>query len=189
MYAGNLADGTALHNLVLGLATYIVAQRRSEASTDIHVILRGDGAATVGHVAADASGEIDLELVTEARLKAATSTLECIRLAPEALDVAGGVFCDMCVVNALSSWMCDQVWTGTSVRASMFRGGALESTISAPMISDGIDVGRSGASTTFLPDDTIFPAIEFDADRLRNALQRLGDQNPGIRVSLTELRA
>jgi DNA gyrase/topoisomerase IV subunit B len=186
MYAGNLDDGTALHNLVLGIATAAVARARSYPSVDISVILRADSAVTVTFCAADEWSDGDLELLAERRLRAATSTLECLQLEPDALDVAGGVFCDICVANALSEWMCDQLWNSTAVHAHMFREGSCESVIRAPLISDAIVSSPWGISTTFLPSEKIFPSIRFDGDRLRAGLELLSDLNRGIRITLIE---
>jgi hypothetical protein len=188
MYAGPVEDGSALNNLVLGLVTFAVAQARSDPSLEIYVVLRGDAAATVGSASAKEASNFDLASIADARLKAATSVVDSLRLEPEALDIAEGVFCDMCVVNALSSWMCDQVWAGTSTHSHMFRGGELESAIRAPLIPDGFGFGRRGASTTFLPDQRIFPSIQFDAGRLQEALGRLGNRNAGVRLTLMDRR-
>jgi DNA gyrase/topoisomerase IV subunit B len=186
MYAGDIADGAALHNLVLGTATLAVAQLRTHPSFRISVILRPDSAATVAFAGSGQTSEDDLAVLAAARLEAATSVATGISL--DALDIEGGVFCDLCVVNALSDWMCDQSWSGASIHAHMFRDGAFESRIQAPVIADGGPFGEQGWSTTFLPSGRIFPSIVFDADRLQAALDLLCRKSAGAEVTLVDAR-
>ena len=188
MYAGDIADGTALHNLVLGMATLAVAQLRTQPSFHISVILRPDSAATIAFAGSGQTSGDHLALLAEARLEAATSVAAGIRLEPGALDVQGGVFCDLCVVNGLSDWMCDQSWSGASIHAHMFRDGAFESRIEAPVISVWGRFGEQGWSATFLPSDTIFPSILFDADRLQVALDLLCRKNAVAKVAFVDAR-
>lgn len=188
MYAGDIRDGTALHNLVLGLTTFAVARNRLHPSFNTNVILRSDSAVTVCFAGPEEWSEEAIALFSEARLKAATSIVDCIRLEPDALDIAGGVYCDLCVVNALSDWICDQTWSSTSIQTQMLRDGQFESTSMTPLFPEVIANGRSGLSTTFLPNRVILPSIVFDAKRLRNSLADLCSQNLGTRINLVDDR-
>ena len=188
MYAGEIQDGTALHNLVLGTVTFAIARTRSHPSFNTKVVLRADAAVTVCFAGSELWDEADLIQISDARRRAATSIVDCLRLEPDALDVAGGVYCDLCVVNALSDWMCDQAWSGALIQSQMFRDGAFESTIGAPLFPELISDGQSGLSTTFLPNNTIFPLIDFDAARLRASLSDLCTQNVEAHVSLVDGR-
>ena len=188
MYAGDLQDGAALHNLVLGTVTFAVCRTRLHRSFSTKVLLRADAAVTVCSTGSEDWDEADLISFSEARRKAATSIVDCIRLEPDAVDLAGGVYCDLCVVNALSCWMCDQAWTGALIQANMFRDSAFESVIQAPLFPEVIPSGRSGISTTFLPSSEIFPSIDLDAGRLRASISNICAQNVEARVSLVDCR-
>ena len=188
MYAGNIQDGTALHNLVLGTVTFAIARTRSQPSFNTKVVLRNDAAVTVCFAGPEKWDETNLALLSDARRKAATSIAASIRLEPDAVDVEGGIWCDLCVINALSDWMCDQVWSGELIQTQMFRDGAFEANIRAPLFPEVIFEGHSGLSTTFLPSDEIFPSISFDVGRLRASLSNLCAQNVGARVSLVDGR-
>jgi DNA gyrase/topoisomerase IV subunit B len=188
MYAGDIQDGTALHNLVLGMVTLAVAQNQLRPSFTIEVVLRQDGAVSVYSVGLEEWTEDDLTLLANARFAAATSIVDCIQLEPSVFDIAGGVYCDLCVVNALSDWMCDQVWSGASIQSRTFRESAFESTIQAPLFSDLIAYGRCGLSTTFLPSKKRFPSITFDAGRLQDSLADICSRNLEVRVGLIDRR-
>jgi len=188
MYAGSIPDGTALHNLVLGTVTFAMARTRSHPSFDTKVVLHNDSSVTVCFAGPEEWDEANLAALSDARRRAATSIADGIRHEPDAVDVEGGIWCDLCVVNALSDWMCDQVWSGELVQTQMFRDGAFEATIRTPLFPEVIFEGHSGLSTTFLPSDKIFPSITFDAGRLRASLSNICAQNVGARVGLVDGR-
>ena len=148
-----------------------------------------NSAVSVCLTGADEWREGDLTALAGARSKAATSIIECIRLEPDALDIAAGAYCDLCVVNALSDWMCDQLWCGDLIQVNMFRDGEYESSMSALRFADLTTLGRQGLSTTFLPSDRIFPSISFDvAPTFRYALDQLSEPSLGARITLADNR-
>jgi DNA gyrase/topoisomerase IV subunit B len=77
---------------------------------------------------------------------------------------------------------------GPVIQTHMFRDGILESLVHAPIISDVANIGQQGLSTTFLPSSQVFPSIDFDAPRLRTAIDELSRQNARISVTLVDAR-
>lgn len=185
---GNVQDGSCLHKLVLGLVTGAVARSLARSSIRISVILRADLAATMWFTDTEELSESEVEALADARLGAARSVAESVLLEPEALRVHAGVLYNLCAVNALSEWMCDQTWSGTAIRAHSFKNGAYEGTALTPVVPDVVRFGRWGQSTTFLPSAEVFPSIHFDADRLRDSFDRLSQANGGVQIELADDR-
>ena len=99
--------------------------------------------------------------------------------------VSGGLHgVGVTVVNALSEWLEAEVHRDGKVWRQDLqagRGAAARSARSVPAKSTGTKI-------QFLPDNAIFPMIEFDYDILEKRLRELAYLNKGVRIALVDER-
>ena len=187
MYVGATDDGTGLHNLVLGQIAEAVALVLAGTAQAIDVILRSDFAVAVSCTGSPLLDQEELLSDMRSRRIASESLAEsALYSAWDKVD--GGVFCDLCAINALSDWMCHQVWNGPSVYSLMFRGGTFDAMMTADTPPAMSGKSEAGASVTFLPSRKFFSSLDFDAVRLAVAIDDLSQCNGQVAITLTDYR-
>ena len=120
------------------------------------------------------------------------STLEVVLTKPHAggkfdhdtYKVSGGLHgVGVTVVNALSEWLEAEVRREGKVWHQDYEQGEAK----GPIREGGV-ARTSGTKIRFLPDNTIFPKIDFDYDILEKRLRELAFLNKGIRIRLVDER-
>ena len=98
--------------------------------------------------------------------------------------VSGGLHgVGVTVVNALSEWLEAEIHRDGKVWKQDYRQGVAQ----GPVRETG-PAKKTGTKITFLPDDEIFPVIDFDHDVLEKRLRELAFLNQGITIRLTDER-
>ncbi|HPQ38169.1 MAG TPA: DNA topoisomerase (ATP-hydrolyzing) subunit B [Synergistaceae bacterium] len=99
-------------------------------------------------------------------------------------QVSGGLHgVGLSVVNALSEWLELTIWkNGQEWKQTYARG------IPMGALTAGEDTNRRGTKIHFLPDNLIFPEIDFSWDILSSRLRELAFLTPGISVVLRDQR-
>lgn len=185
MYVGPIQDGTGLHNLVLGLVTEAIEDALANSASHIEVVLNGI-AAEVRCLGSYPSNDAELRRLALARLEAAVSLFGARSHAPRWPIVDGILSVDLCVVNALSDWVCSRAWTREAAHTLTFRDGHLETDDFEESDAEFLKHGEVGMGTVFIPNRKIFETLGFDGARLRSALTDLGARNGNISIVLKD---
>jgi len=184
MYIGETSDGT---NLVLGLVTIAVAEALAGHVGQIGVTLNADGSCTVrdnGRGIPTGLGDDE-----QSKAQALLTSHTTFSYADLALDVAGGCFCYLFVVNALSEWIDIRTWTPGEEHRLHFLRGRLESEISVTRTADGRDLRHNhGAEFRFLPNGQFLSSTTFDFGKLERRLLELSVMNGNLDVRIEDLR-
>ena len=106
-----------------------------------------------------------------------------------ALDVAGGLYCGLFVVTALSAWIDIRTWTPGEEHRLRFLQGRLESEISVTPMTDGRDPRHNhGTEFRFLPSRRFLSSTAFDFGKLAGRLRELGAMNGHLDIQIEDLR-
>ena len=98
------------------------------------------------------------------------------------------------VTNALSKWLKVEVYTGKTTYAMEFssyqnKRGKVFSGIPKERLKDiGVKTKKRGSFIRFLPDDTVFETVEFNADTITKRLRELAFLNRGIKIHFIDER-
>jgi len=101
-----------------------------------------------------------------------------------AYKVSGGLHgVGVSVVNGLSEWLEMTVYKNGKEWSQRFEKG-----IPVTDLEGGIDTELSGTRIHFMPDEDIFEEIIFSADLLSGRFREMAFLNPGLRITLEDLR-
>ncbi|GBQ85069.1 DNA gyrase subunit B [Acetobacter malorum DSM 14337] len=187
MYIGNTDDGSGLHHMVFEIGDNSMDEAQAGHATKIEITLNADGSVTV----ADDGRGIPFGIHDEEGI----STLEMIftmlhaggKFNQNAYKTSGGLHgVGSAVVNALSATLSVTAWRNGKRGSVSFHDGETD----APTkVEDAPETaGTSGTSVTFLPSREVFPSITFDFKRLERRFRELSFLNPGVKVTLSDLR-
>ena len=177
MYAGNVADGTGLHNLLFELVTNARAEARTGHCDRIDIELNADGSVTVRDTGRGIPVDLHPTLGKPVAEIIATTLHAGGRFGEGTGDGIG-----LAVVNALSEILCLRIRRDGTEYVLRFRQGKREATLQT--------VGSTtmrGTEVTFTPDAAIFSGTRFDAATIERRLRALAVT--GATVTLTDRRA
>lgn len=102
----------------------------------------------------------------------------------ETYKVSGGLHgVGVSVVNALSARLDLEIWRDGHVYAQTYERG-----IPVTPFRETGTTQRRGTKITFRPDETIFETTDFNVDTLSQRMRELAFLNPGLRISIEDLR-
>ena len=184
MYIGDTTP-RGLHHLVYEVVDNSIDEAMAGYCRQIQVTIHSDGSASV----VDDGRGIPVGIHPEV----GKSTLEVVLTTPHAggkfdhdtYKVSGGLHgVGVTVVNALSEWLEAEVHREGQVWRQEYEKGEPK----GPVRAMG-PAKASGTRIRFLPDATIFEAIDFDYDVLEKRLRELAYLNRGIAIRLTDERS
>jgi len=182
MYIGG-TDLKGLHQLVFEVVDNSVDEALAGACDTISVMLHADGKVTV-----EDNGR---GIPVETHADVGRSTLEVVmtmlhaggKFDKRGYKVSGGLHgVGVSVVCALSSWIAVDVKRNGKKYRQEFSAGIPTGDVQ----EIGRAQGRTGTTTTFEADASIFPEVAFDFDVLKQRLRELAYLNRGLKISLSE---
>lgn len=182
MYIGDTTP-RGLHHLVYEVVDNSIDEAMAGYCKHIHVTVHTDGSVSIVDdgrgIPVDAHGS-------------GTSTLEVVltkvhaggKFDHDTYKVSGGLHgVGVTVVNALSEWLEAEVHRDGHVWKQDYKQGVAQ----GPVRETG-PAKKTGTKITFLPDNEIFPVIDFDHDVLEKRLRELAFLNRGVTIRLTDER-
>ncbi len=183
MYIGSTGE-RGLHQLVYEVVDNSIDEALAGICDTINVTINEDNSIVV----VDNGRGIPIEK----NKKTGKSTLETVltvlhaggKFDNDAYKVSGGLHgVGVSCVNALSDYLIAEVnWNGKKYRQTFERG------IPKTEVEYIEDTDRRGTTITFLPDSTIFDAIEFNYTILKHRMRELAFLNKGIKITLEDKR-
>jgi DNA gyrase subunit B len=184
MYIGNRQEG-GLHHLVCEVLDNSIDEALAGRCDQITVHVHADGSCSV-----EDNGEgIPVDLHAEAGKSALEVVLTTLhaggKFDDKAYKVAGGLHgVGVSVVNALSEWLEADVYRdGKHYHFECARGQA-----KGPVEAVG-ETNKRGTKITFLPDEEIFPEVDFKYDTLLKRIRELAYLNAGVSITFQDDRA
>src|SRR4051812_24118046 len=182
MYIGDTTL-RGLHHLVYEVVDNSIDEAMAGYCKHIHVTVHTDGSVSIVDdgrgipVDAHGSGQSTLEVVL-------TKVHAGGKFDHDTYKVSGGLHgVGVTVVNALSEWLEAEVHRDGHVWRQDYKRGVAQ----GPVRSVG-PAKKTGTKITFLPDDAIFPVIDFDHGVLEKRLRELAYLNKGVTIRLTDER-
>jgi len=183
MYIGDVAS-RGLHHLVYEVVDNSVDEAMAGACDQIQVIIHADHSVTV----IDNGRGIPVDMHPTQKKSALEVVMTMLhaggKFEHSSYKVSGGLHgVGVSVVNALSSLCQVEVCRDGEVYFQEYhRGDPVE-----PVKKIG-KRKKTGTTTTFMPDDTVFQKIEFSFDILAGRMRELAFLNPGLRIDLKSER-
>ena len=186
MYIGDTTL-RGLHHLVYEVVDNSIDEAMAGHCTQIEVTIHADGSASI----IDDGRGIPVGPHPDPKFTG-KSTLEVVLTTPHAggkfdhdtYKVSGGLHgVGITVVNALSEWLEAEIHRDGKVWKQDYGQGESRSPIREVGISR-----TTGTKIQFLPDNTIFPVIEFQYEILEKRLRELAYLNKGVRIILVDER-
>jgi DNA gyrase subunit B len=186
MYVGG-TDIHALHHLVYEVVDNAVDEAMAGRCDFIQIVIHADNSVTVS----DNGGGIPVETNQQKGI----STLEMVmtmlhaggKFGGGAYKVSGGLHgVGVKAVNALSSWVTADVFRDDHVWRQTYERGIPTSGVEA--IRDLQPEEPTGTAITFMPDNTIFPVIEFNANTLLQRFREMAYVTRGVSIRLVDER-
>lgn len=183
MYIGSTGE-RGLHQLVYEVVDNSIDEALAGVCDTINVTINEDNSIVV----VDNGRGIPIEK----NKKTGKSTLETVltvlhaggKFDNDAYKVSGGLHgVGVSCVNALSDYLIAEVnWDGKRYRQRFERG------IPQTEVEYIEDTEISGTTITFLPDSTIFDAVDYNYTTLKHRMRELAFLNKGIRITLEDKR-
>jgi DNA gyrase subunit B len=184
MYIGS--TGTpGLHHLVYEVVDNSVDEAMAGYCRNVELTIHIDNSVTV----VDDGRGIPVDMHRDKNLPAAQVVMTTLhaggKFDNETYKVSGGLHgVGVSVVNALSSKLDLEIWRDGCVYTQSYEGGI--------PVTEFRQTGRTqrrGTKITFKPDDTIFDTCDFNYDTLSQRLRELAYLNPGLSISIEDLRS
>lgn len=183
MYIGSTGE-RGLHQLVYEVVDNSIDEALAGCCDTINVTINEDNSIVV----VDNGRGIPIEK----NKKTGKSTLETVltvlhaggKFDNDAYKVSGGLHgVGVSCVNALSDYLIAEVnWNGKRYRQTFERG------VPKTEVEYVRDTDETGTTITFLPDSTIFEAIDFNYTTLKHRMRELAFLNKGIKITLEDKR-
>jgi DNA gyrase subunit B len=189
MYIGS-TGALGLHHLIYEAVDNSIDEVLAGYAKNIDVIIHPDNSVTVVDdgrgIPVDPMKDVkDPKLKGKPALEVIMTTLHSGgKFDGKAYAISGGLHgVGISVVNALSNWLEVEVYLNGKTYAQKY----LQGKPAGPMKMTGKTEDR-GTKVTFLPDNTIFPKIDFSFDTLSNRLRELAFLNPGTSITIMDER-
>ena len=183
MYIGSTAS-PGLHHLVYEAVDNSVDEAMAGYCQNIKLKISMDNSVTV----IDDGRGIPVDLHVKKGISAAEVVMTVLhaggKFDNDTYKVSGGLHgVGISVVNALSSRLDLEIWRDGKVYTQSYERGKPVT----PFKQTG-KTSKRGTRITFLPDDQIFEVHEFNYDILAQRLRELAYLNPGLNISIEDLR-
>src|SRR5215469_15179277 len=193
MYIGS-TDVYGLHEALREIIDNSVDEALAGFGKNVWITLNKDGSATVSD---DGRG-----IPTDIHPVHKKSALELVmtqlhaggKFGGSAYKISGGLHgVGASVVNALSDWVWVEVRRGDKIYRQRYERGIAKSEVEA--VKDSLIENpevkklKSGTTTTFFPDNSIFPVIEFDFDFIKRIIRERAYLVPKLYFHLVDNRA
>ncbi len=184
MYIGDTDDGSGLHHMVQECVDNAVDEALAGFCTKVDVILRADGAVTVG----DNGRGIPVDIHEEEGRPAAEVVMTVLhaggKFNQDTYKVSGGLHgVGVSVVNALSEKLILDIRRGGFHYQQEYEKGEVATEFKKVGPTDG-----QGTRITFKPDGTIFKGVDFSYDKLAQRLKELAYLNSGLEIVISDER-
>ena len=186
MYIGDTSDGSGLHKMVYEVLDNSIDEALAGYCDTVEIVINPDQSVTVvdnGRGIPTGPMEHEGEM-TDAAVVILTVLHAGGKFDNSSYKVSGGLHgVGVSVVNALSDWLELEIWRDQKVHTARFERGDLV---------DGVhitgDTNKRGTKITFHADPLIFQEIRVDFETLASRFRELSYLNPGISISLKDLR-
>ena len=186
MYIGS-TDQRGLHHLIQEIVDNAVDEFMAGKCTRFDVTIKEDGSVRIE----DDGRGIPVDIHPRTKVSAVETVMTTLhaggKFGGKAYSVSGGLHgVGASVVNALSMWTNVEVYReGKIYRQSFARGKRTTDLVSEAV--DSSNKNKKGTTITFLPDDTIFEAIEYDFKELSKRFKEMAYLNKGLQISFKSL--
>ncbi len=183
MYIGSTGS-SGLHHLVYEVIDNSVDEAMAGYCSNIKLKISTDNSVTV----IDDGRGIPVDMHSSKGISAAEVVMTVLhaggKFDNDTYKVSGGLHgVGISVVNALSSRLDLEIWRDGKVYTQSYERG-----LPVTLFSQTGKTRKRGTKITFLPDDQIFDVLEFNYDILAQRLRELAYLNPGISISIEDLR-
>ena len=179
MYIGS-TDHRGLHHLVYEIVDNAVDEAMAGHCASINIRIEADGSVRVED---DGRGiPVDMHPTTgKTAVETVMTTLHAgAKFGGKGYSVSGGLHgVGASVVNALSSWLRVEVKRDGYLHTQNFQKG-----IATSPLEQGERAFGTGTTTTFMPDEEIFGAPEYDFDTLSQRFKEMAYLNKSLEISL-----
>lgn len=186
MYIGS-TDQRGLHHLIQEIVDNAVDEFMAGKCTRFDVIIEEDGSVRIE----DDGRGIPVDIHPRTKVSAVETVMTTLhaggKFGGKAYSVSGGLHgVGASVVNALSVWTNVEVYReGKIYRQSFARGKRTTDLVSETV--DASNKDKKGTTITFMPDDSIFEAIEYDFKELSKRFKEMAYLNKGLHISFKSL--
>lgn len=186
MYIGS-TDQRGLHHLIQEIVDNAVDEFMAGKCTRFDVIIEEDGSVRIE----DDGRGIPVDIHPRTKVSAVETVMTTLhaggKFGGKAYSVSGGLHgVGASVVNALSVWTNVEVYReGKIYRQSFARGKRTTDLVSETV--DASNKNKKGTTITFMPDDSIFEAIEYDFKELSKRFKEMAYLNKGLHISFKSL--
>ncbi|MBM2826237.1 MAG: gyrase, subunit [Dehalococcoidia bacterium] len=181
MYIGT-TDQRGLHHLVYEIIDNSIDEAMAGFCDRVDAVIHSDGSVTV----ADNGRGIPIDIHSTTGLSALETVMTVLhaggKFGGQVYKVSGGLHgVGASVVNALSEWAQVEVHRDGKVYRQEYRKGITQGPVE--VVGEAQD---TGTVTSFLPDTTIFPALNYDLDTITQRLREMAYLTKGVWIHLLD---
>jgi len=184
MYIGS-TDLRGLHHLVVEIVDNSIDEAMGGYCDLIEVTIHQDNSVTVSDNGRGIPVDTHAATGTSALETVMTMLHAGAKFGGRSYKVSGGLHgVGASVVNALSSWMRVEVKRDGKLYRQEYRRGQPQGKVAAVGEAEG-----SGTITTFVPDEEIFPTINYDFHELKQRFKEMAFLNKGLEIRFRDERS